>query len=80
MRQKKTWQWLLCFLFIGIACLLPTDTAKAEITYTYEFHEEEQGYYITSVDEDYDPENPVDSYDEITLPTTYNGYPVVGIG
>lgn len=77
--MKKKWQWLICFLFLGLVCLLPTDTAKAEITYTYEFHEEEQGYYITSVNEDYDPENPVDSYDEITLPTTYNGYPVVGI-
>ena len=78
MKRKFTWQWLLCFLFIGIACLLPTDTAKAEIRYAYEFNEEEKGYYLSGIWEDANSENPEALYD-LTLSTTYEGYPVVGI-
>ena len=69
--MKKNWQWLICILFLGFACLLPTETAMAETEYIYKFHEDEQAYYIASIDGEID--------EEITLPTAYEGYPVVGL-
>ena len=72
MKRKFAWQWLICFLFIAIGCLLPTDTVKAEIDYRYVFQEKEQAYYIEHI-------WGVEKDEELELPTSYNGYPVVGI-
>ena len=72
MKKKITWHWLLCFLFIAVVCLLPTDTVQAAVEYTYEFDSAKQAYYITDATVT-PPEN------AIVLPTSYNGYPVIGL-
>ena len=72
MKRKMPWHWLLCILLIAIGCLFPTETAKADIRYLYDFDEKEQAYYIYHI---YATEK-----DEVfELPSRYNGYPVVGI-
>ena len=72
MKRKLNWHWLFSFLFIGILCFMPTDTAKSDISYLYKFNEKEQAYYIDRI---YATEQ-----DELfDLPSRYKGYPVVGI-
>ena len=72
MKRKFRWHWLLCILFIGILVCMPTETAKAEVNFNFEFNEKEQVYYVSGLSIE-------GSEEEVVFPTTYEGYSVVGI-
>lgn len=72
MKRKFNWHWLICFLFIGISCFLPTDTAEAAVQYEYYYDEKQEVYFISDV-------KGASKNEAIVLPTSYNGRAVIGI-